>query len=92
VGLLPLETVETGLQALLATFDEKLGFWTQSAMDSEPYRAILHAAQPLIALAKYLEVTPWARVERIHASILAGALYRSAGPNQPVSFYPLWRI
>lgn len=58
VGLLPLETVETGLHALLAAFDEKLGFWSQSAADGEPYRAILHAAQPLIALAKYLEVIP----------------------------------
>ncbi len=58
VGLLSSEAVETGLQALLETFDEKLGFWTQSATESEPYRAILHSAQPLIALAKYLDALP----------------------------------
>ena len=71
-GLLPLEAVETGLQALLGNFDEQLGFWTQAATDNEPYRAILHSAQPLIALAKYLEVTPAspsAERERVRAML-----------------------
>ncbi len=60
-GLLGLEPVEASLLALLANFDENLGFWKQSAVSDEPYRAILHSAQPLIALAKYLELAPAGR-------------------------------
>jgi hypothetical protein len=36
---------------LLANFDTQLGFWMNRTGGREPYRAILHSAQPLIALA-----------------------------------------
>jgi hypothetical protein len=42
---------------LLANFDAKLGFWMNSTGGREPYRAILHSAQPLIALAEISRAT-----------------------------------
>lgn len=54
-GLLALAAVETALVGLLENFNGELGFWMNTVRGSEPYRAILHSAQPLIALAKYLE-------------------------------------
>ncbi len=57
-GLVALPEVDVALVALLENFNIELGFWTNAANSSEPYRAILHSAQPLIALAKYLELLP----------------------------------
>ncbi len=57
-GLETVAVVETALETLLANFDTNLGFWTNAADTSEPYRGILHSAQPLVALAKYLEYLP----------------------------------
>lgn len=54
-GLATLEPVEAAVAALLANFDTALGFWTNAADTREPYRGILHSAQPIIALAKYLD-------------------------------------
>jgi hypothetical protein len=58
VGLVEVDTVEAAVGLLLANFDSKLGFWTNAADTAEPYRGILHSAQPLVALAKYLEYVP----------------------------------
>lgn len=55
VGLSPLSDVDDALNSLLENFDEDLGFWTQRAERDDPYRGIIHAAQPIIALAKYLD-------------------------------------
>ncbi len=49
-GRLPLAEVAAAAGDLLANFDPKLGFWRNSTAASEPYRGILHSAQPLIAL------------------------------------------
>ncbi|MGA2016945.1 MAG: glycoside hydrolase family 9 protein [Opitutaceae bacterium] len=38
--------------ALFENFDPGLGFWTNEAGSREPYRGLLHSAQPLIALAE----------------------------------------
>ncbi len=57
-GLLKLGEVEDALVPLLENFNIELGFWTNAANTTEPYRGILHSAQPLIALAKYLELLP----------------------------------
>ncbi len=71
-GLLALEPVEAALDALLANFDATLGFWRNAAGSSEPYRAILHSAQPLIALAKYLDFAPVGlSAERVRETLLA---------------------
>jgi hypothetical protein len=49
-GRLPWEEVERAAEELLANFDPVLGFWRNSSGGAEPYRGILHSAQPLIAL------------------------------------------
>jgi hypothetical protein len=54
-GLDTCAPAEAALDALLANFDPALGFWTNAADSAEPYRGILHSAQPLVALAKYLD-------------------------------------
>jgi hypothetical protein len=57
-GLESFGPVETALDALLANFDAVLGFWRNAADAPEPYRGILHSAQPLVALAKLLDYAP----------------------------------
>jgi hypothetical protein len=52
-GGLPWEAVDTAADALLENFDAKLGFWRNQAGGSEPFRGVLHSAQPLIALAQF---------------------------------------
>jgi glycosyl hydrolase family 9 len=49
-GRLPWEDVAAAARELLENFDAKLGFWRNTTGGSEPYRGILHSAQPLIAL------------------------------------------
>jgi hypothetical protein len=49
-GRLPWAEVDRAAGDLLANFDPKLGFWRNSTGGAEPYRGILHSAQPLIAL------------------------------------------
>jgi hypothetical protein len=51
-GRLPWTDVDAAAGELLENFDPGLGFWMNSAGAPEPYRAILHSAQPLIALAE----------------------------------------
>jgi hypothetical protein len=51
-GSLPRPDVDSAARDLLESFDPKLGFWRNEAGGSEPYRGILHSAQPLIALAQ----------------------------------------
>lgn len=58
MGYCGVEAVDAALAALLQNWDEALGFWQRSASEAEPYRGILHSAQPLIALAKTLELLP----------------------------------
>jgi hypothetical protein len=50
--------LEEMVMDLLANYDEKLGFWHMDTGKTDPYRGILHSAQPLIALGKYLECFP----------------------------------
>jgi hypothetical protein len=38
--------------ALMENFDLRLGFWRNQAGGSEPYRGVLHSAQPIIALSE----------------------------------------
>ena len=72
---------------LLGNFDPKLGFWRNSAGSAEPYRAILHSAQPLVALAEIAGAAVDSQAERGHqgcprASALPRRLRLSAdGPD-----------
>jgi hypothetical protein len=49
-GRLPWTEVAAAAGALMENFDPRLGFWRNQAGGSEPYRGVLHSAQPLIAL------------------------------------------
>jgi glycosyl hydrolase family 9 len=51
-GRLPWDDVAAALRDLIENFDPELGFWRNVTGGSEPYRGILHSAQPLIALAE----------------------------------------
>jgi hypothetical protein len=57
-GRLAWEDVERAAGALLENFDSRLGFWRNSAGSDEPYRGILHSAQPFIALAEIARLGP----------------------------------
>jgi hypothetical protein len=57
-GRLPWEQVALAAGELLGSFDPRLGFWRNSAGSAEPYRGILHSAQPLIALAQIARLGP----------------------------------
>lgn len=61
------DVLTQSLEQLLENWNDDLAFWQQSADDSEPYRGILHSAQPLIALARFVETYPLhVRAEAIH--------------------------
>lgn len=51
-GRLPWMEVAAAAADLLGNFDPQLGFWKNKTGGMEPYRGILHSAQPLIALAE----------------------------------------
>jgi hypothetical protein len=51
-GCLRWDDVARAADELLENFDPQLGFWVNEAGGAEPYRGILHSAQPLIALAE----------------------------------------
>lgn len=51
-GRLAWSEVAAATDDLLENFDPELGFWRNETGRTEPYRGILHSAQPLIALAK----------------------------------------
>ena len=48
--------IESAVDDLLANYDSALGWWRNAQSSSEPYRGILHSAQPLIVLSRYLEL------------------------------------
>jgi len=50
--------LEEMLMDLISNYDEKLGFWHMDTNKTDPYRGILHSAQPLIALGNFLESFP----------------------------------
>jgi hypothetical protein len=56
-GLLAWTEVAAAAALLVDSFDPKLGFWMNEAGGREPYRGILHSAQPLIALARIAEAS-----------------------------------
>lgn len=85
------EAVETALAALIETFDEAFGFWKRSTIDAEPYRGIIHAAQPVIALARYLDYLPNGtsadRVREVLALCATGYIHPMTATN-PYRFMP----
>ena len=57
-GNLPWVDVEQATGDLLENYDPKLGFWVNEAGGTEPYRGILHSAQPLIAISEIIRTAP----------------------------------
>ena len=54
---LPWAEVAQAADDLLENFDPQLGFWRNEAGGTEPYRGILHSAQPIIALAEVVQAS-----------------------------------
>ncbi len=57
-GHLPWPEVQSAADAVLANFDTELGFWVNQHGGRQPFRGILHSAQPLIALAEVAHAAP----------------------------------
>jgi len=58
LGSLAWPEVDAAAGRLLENFDPGLGFWRNEAGGAEPYRGILHSAQPLIALVGVARASP----------------------------------
>ena len=56
--LLKKEIMEDDIKKLLSNFSDEFGFWWMDTNKKDPYRGILHSAQPLIALLLFLERYP----------------------------------
>lgn len=50
--------LEEMFRELMDNFDKNLGFWHMDSKKTDPYRGILHSAQPLIALGNLVESFP----------------------------------
>jgi hypothetical protein len=73
-GRLQWVDVERAAGELLANFDTVLGFWRNSAGGAEPYRGILHSAQPLIALVEIARASAGGELAERARIILRGCL------------------
>ena len=56
--LLSKEILENDIKKLLSNFSDTFSFWWMDADKQDPYRGILHSAQPLIALSLFIEKYP----------------------------------
>ncbi len=73
-GSLGWAEVAAAASSLLENFDPRLGFWRNSAGGAEPYRGILHSAQPLIALVEIARAAPDAALRASIAAVLRRCL------------------
>jgi len=65
---------------LLHLFEESIGFWCMDAKKNDPYRGILHSAQPIIALCRLIkEGLPFINSEQI-TSVLKICIERYIKP------------
>jgi hypothetical protein len=90
-GRLDWEDVASAARDLLRNFDEKLGFWRNSTDGAEPYRGILHSAQPLIALAEISRATADTRLKDDMKAVLRRCLDAYVYPMAdltPFNFMP----
>ncbi|WP_020531473.1 glycoside hydrolase family 9 protein [Flexithrix dorotheae] len=70
-GKIPMEEVTVMLDELIDLQSEEYGFWFMDAKKDDPYRAILHSAQPIIGQAQFMEYFPdHPVVEKCRKSIL----------------------
>lgn len=79
------------IEWLLDQFDHEMGFWRASSTDNEPHRGIIHAAQPIIALAEFVRSFPESKLAARSREVLSVMLDRyalvMAGTN-PFGFIP----
>jgi hypothetical protein len=93
-GLLAQQTVDEAAAALLETFDDGLGFWRRSTTEAEPYRGILHSAQPIIALTHYLDHGEEGAHAQAARAALVSCMERYIAPmtaTNPYHFMPFGR-
>lgn len=86
-----LEEVESAIELLLENYDTALAFWRQSAIDDDPYRAILHSGQPIIALTMYIEQCPKGKWTQRAKDVLHDCYERYIRPlsqTNPYQFIP----
>ncbi len=91
VGALEWSEVEETVKLLLESFCPKLGFWRNASGSDEPYRGILHSAQPLIALAEVLRENVDNALCRRSREVLRTCLDRYVAPlaaATPFGFIP----
>lgn len=57
-GLLDEAMLSEWVEELLELQSEKFGFWFMTRKKDDPYRGVLHSAQPLIALVRFIDKFP----------------------------------
>lgn len=79
-GRLAWADVAAAAESLLENFDPRLGFWMNETGGSEPYRGVLHSAQPLIALAELARETAGQGLRATAKGVLRQCLERYVNP------------
>jgi hypothetical protein len=79
-GRLPWAEVVAAGAALLENFDPVLGFWINRTGGREPYRGVLHSAQPIIALAGIAHMSEDAKWRSMAVGVLRQCLDRYVLP------------
>jgi hypothetical protein len=90
-GRLPWTEVVAASSALLENFDPQLGFWRNTTGGAEPYRGILHSAQPIIALAGIARMSQDPKWRAMSVGVLRQCLERYVYPLAaltPFQFMP----
>jgi len=57
-GMMDEEMLTEMVEDLLALQSQKFGFWFMTRKEDDPYRGVLHSAQPLIALVRFIDKFP----------------------------------
>lgn len=76
---------------LLKTFQDDIGFWQKTGASSAPYRGIIQSAQPVIALAEFVELFPAHTLARQAQQVLEKMVSVYALPmseTNPYGFIP----
>ena len=79
-GSLPWAEVAEAAKDLLENFDARLGFWRNEAGGTEPFRGILHSAQPIIALAEIIQASSDENLKSQCVDVLRQCLERYVFP------------
>ncbi|GAB4409134.1 MAG: hypothetical protein OHK0039_12660 [Bacteroidia bacterium] len=87
LGQAPLDVVHEAIDILLETYEPAWGWWYMTHARKDCYRGILHAAQPWIALGRYLEVVPDAPRRDAILAILRQSWQHYAAPMRATNAF-----